>query len=99
METEQILEDYPGKRLRALREAQGVSQRHLAQESDVSQPVISALERGADARWTTWKRLFTALGYEIVLTSEPSDDAEDHLRNGIRERKEKMEEGRMARWR
>ena len=98
MDSEGILEDYPGERLRALRRAQGVSQRHLAEESGVGQSVICDLERGADARWTTWKRLFAALGFYAVLMPLSSDDAEDLLRHGVEQRKERMEDGRMSRW-
>ena len=60
--------------------------------------VVSDLGRGADARWTTWKRLFGALGYRAVLVEEGSDDAEDFLRDGVQRRKDRTEAGRAARW-
>jgi transcriptional regulator with XRE-family HTH domain len=92
--------DEPGERLRALRRAKEISQRHLAELSGVDQSVVSRLERGADTHWANWKRLFSSLGYDVVLRPEPygEDDLEDFLQDGARQRKEKMENGRMARW-
>ncbi|MFI5348194.1 MAG: helix-turn-helix domain-containing protein [Elusimicrobiota bacterium] len=57
----------PGRQLRALRRARRVSQRHLADASGVDQADISRIERGADARLSTWKTLFLTLGYDAVL--------------------------------
>jgi len=90
----------PGETLRELRLSLNVSQRHLAGEAGVDQAVVSRLERGADARWSTWKRLFSALGREIELTAHPygADDAEDFLKDGVEARRERMEAGREARW-
>ena len=92
------LRDYPGEQLRAHRLSLGVSQRLLARESGVHQSVISDLERGADARWTTWKRLFSALGFRAALLPEATDDTEDFLQDEIQRRKDRMEAGRAARW-
>lgn len=89
----------PGERLRALRESRGISQRHLAQESGVDQAVICRMERGGDACLSTWERLFSALGFEVVWMPLYSDeDMEGFLRDGAQERKDMMEAGRMARW-
>ena len=95
---DRVLDAYPGEQLRALRTSLGISQRHLAEEARVDQAEICRLERGADARWSTWKRLFAALGYAAVLEPEDSDDTEDYYQDGIQMRKDKMEEGRSARW-
>ena len=89
---------FPGEQLRALRRSLGVSQRHLAEVSGVDQAVVCRLERGTDALWTTWQRLFVALGYGAVLMPVSAEDAEDFLQDGIQRRKDRMEAGRMARW-
>jgi predicted transcriptional regulator len=93
----------PGERLRALRKTWDVSRNHLAELSGVNQCVISRLERGAaDARWEIWKRLFSALGYDIAMTVTAEeygeDDLEDFIRHGIRVRRDRMEAGRLRRW-
>lgn len=90
----------PGERLRSLRKTWDVSQKHLAELSGIGQDVISRLGRGCDARWSTWKRVFGALGYGIVVQAEEygEDDLEDLIRHGIRMRKESMEAGRARRW-
>ena len=92
--------DEPGERLRALRRAKEISQRHLAELSGVDQSVVCRLERGADTHWANWKCLFSSLGYDVILRPEPygEDDLEDFLQDGARQRKEKMENGRLARW-
>jgi transcriptional regulator with XRE-family HTH domain len=89
----------PGEQLRTLRGDRGVSQRQLAEESGVDQAFLSRLERGADARWETWKKLFGALGYEAVLAPLPvSEEAVELLRDETQRRKERMEAARLARW-
>ena len=89
----------PGQQLRALRLSRNVSQRHLADESGVDQADISRLEQGADARWSTWQRLYTALGFEVVLAPLPSsEDAEDLIQDENLRRLDRMEAGRNARW-
>jgi transcriptional regulator with XRE-family HTH domain len=94
------LDDYPGEQLRARRLDLEISQNHLAEISGVGQTVISRIERGSDARWSTLKRLFKALGHDAVLTAEPcgEDDLQDFLRYGIHQREERMRVGRSARW-
>lgn len=88
-----------GAQLKFLRQTRGVSQRHLAAESGVDQADISRLERGADARGETWRRLFAALGYEAVLTPrETSEDAEGYLQEETLRRTDRAEAGRASRW-
>jgi len=98
MDSYERLEHFPAEQLRAKRNALGVSQRHLAETSGVPQSVISALERGGDGRWSTWKRLFDSLGFTAVLMPEGTDDVEDLYNDGIQRRKDRMENGRAARW-
>jgi transcriptional regulator with XRE-family HTH domain len=91
----------PGPLLHELRLSRGISQNHLAELARVDQAVVSRLERGADARWSTWTRLFEALGFEASLTALlllGDDDTEDFLNDGIQRRKDRMEDGRNARW-
>jgi transcriptional regulator with XRE-family HTH domain len=95
------METHPGARLRELREELGVSQRHVADLSGVSQSEVSKIERGSDVCWSTLRRLFGALGRDIdlaVLPDECEDDTLDYLEHGIQERKDRMEAGRDARW-
>ena len=88
----------PGEQLRALRRSRRVSQRHLADESGVDQADISRLEHGADARLSTWKKLFLALGYGAVLLPLFScEDTADWLEVGTMQRNERMEAGRTRR--
>lgn len=84
----------PGEQLSALRRSRRVSQRHLAEVSGVDQADISRLERGADARLTTWKRLFSALGYDSVLLPLHScEDTAGLLDHQSMERQERIEAG------
>jgi transcriptional regulator with XRE-family HTH domain len=96
----EILDAYPGAQLRFRRRSLEISQCHLAEFSGIGQTVISRIEAGADARWSTLKRLFNAVGREIVVADEPygEDDLQDFLRHGIRLREDAMEAGRKARW-
>ena len=88
-----------GDQLRAMRLSQRVSQRHLSEDSGVAQSFISRMERGADALWAIWRRLFSALGIDVVLAPfPPTDDTQDFLQDGVRQRQERMEAGRLARW-
>lgn len=89
----------PGAQLRALRTSRGISQRHLAESSGVHQSVVCRLEYGADARWSTWKRLFEGLGYDVVLVPlSTSDDVEDMLLDEKMQREDRIEAGRLKRW-
>lgn len=89
----------PGEQLRALRLMRGISQRHLAEHSGVAQSVISRLEHGADAHWETWKELFAALGYEVVIAPLAySDEWEGLLQDETYARGLRAEAGRMSRW-
>jgi len=84
----------PGRQLRALRRSRRVSQRHLSEVSGVDQADISRMERGADSRLSTWRKLFSALGYDSVLLPLAScEDTEDLLAHQTNERRERMEAG------
>lgn len=84
----------PGRQLRALRKSRRVSQRHLAEVSGVDQADISRMEHGADARLSTWKRLFSELGYDAVLLPLSScEETAGLLQSQARERDERVERG------
>jgi len=52
------------------------------------------MERGADARLETWRKLFSALGCEVILLPlSQCEDTEDLLRRQSRERRERIEAG------
>lgn len=51
--------------LSALRRDRGVSQLQLADEAGVNASVVLRAERGADAKLSTWEKLFGGLGYEL----------------------------------
>ena len=87
-------ESPPGRQLRALRRFRRVSQRHLAEVSGVDQADISRMERGADARLSTWKRLFFELGCDAVLLPLTScEETAGLLQFQAREREERIERG------
>jgi transcriptional regulator with XRE-family HTH domain len=89
----------PGEQLSALREARRISLRQLADTAGVAPSLVSRLERGADARWQTWRKLFSALGYDAVLTPYPSsEDMIDLNEDEAYARKLRAEAGRMSRW-
>ena len=65
----------------------------------MDQADISRMERGADARLETWKRLFSTLGYDAVLLPVVScDETAEWLQRGTEEREDRMDAGRMP-WR
>lgn len=79
----------PGRLLFALRRERRISQRHLADEAGLDHADVCRIESGADARLSTWKRLFRALGYDLTLV--PASYAE--------ETGDLLTEAKGARWR
>ncbi|HVE14810.1 MAG TPA: helix-turn-helix transcriptional regulator [Elusimicrobiota bacterium] len=53
--------------LASLRQERGISQLQLADEAGVNASVVNRAERGADARLSTWAKLFAAMGCEVRL--------------------------------
>jgi transcriptional regulator with XRE-family HTH domain len=85
----------PGEQLGALRRSRRVSQRHLAEVSGVDQADISRMEAGADARLSTWLKLFSALGFDAVLMPLVNcEDTQDLLERETIEREERKLAGR-----
>jgi transcriptional regulator with XRE-family HTH domain len=57
-----------GRLVHAARKQQGLSQRELASLTGISQPMISAIERGRqDPRHSTLERILVACGQELDL--------------------------------
>ena len=48
--------------LKRLRQDRGISQLQLANEARVNPSVVNRAERGADAKLSTWEKLFGGLG-------------------------------------
>lgn len=66
--------------LKELRQERGISQRQLADHAGVHASVVNRAERGADAKLSTWDKLFQGLGYRLLWkTTELSEEAADLL--------------------
>jgi len=69
-----------GRQLRELRLGRKISQRQLADEAGVDSSLVTRVERGQDARLSTWTKLFEGLGYRLILeTEEMCEEAVDLL--------------------
>ena len=59
------------ERLKALREAAGLTQEKLARQADMSTSAVSKLEQGGiDPSWSTVQRLARALGVRVEAFDE-----------------------------
>ena len=89
----------PGRQIQALRMDAHVSLRHLAQIAEISPATLCRIEIGADARLSTWAKLYTALGFAAVLAPLPvSEDAGAMIDDERGHRWQRMENGRQKRW-
>ena len=62
------VEDYMiGLAIREARESQNLTQEQLGERIGVQRARISSIERGANLRLSTLRRIFTALGMEVRL--------------------------------
>lgn len=90
---------HPGQQVRAVRERLGLSQRCLADDSGVSQSVISRLERGGDVHFSTVIRLFEAMGCVAALALLMGcEEAQDLAAESMADRKERQLAGLAVRW-
>ena len=81
-------------RLRQLRQERGISLRQLADSAGVNPSVVSRVERGGDAKLTTWDRLFEGLGYGLLWeATELAEDIPDLLSEEADRRRERRQEG------
>jgi transcriptional regulator with XRE-family HTH domain len=92
------LTDFPGDRIRELRQALKISQRLLSANARVDQADISRLEHGAEVRWSTLRRLFAALGYRVVLEEFDEEETDNYYQDMNAQRERRMEAGRERRW-
>jgi transcriptional regulator with XRE-family HTH domain len=79
-------------RLRELRRERRISQRHLADEAGVNPALVNRVERGRDARLSTWAKLFEGLGYRFEAT-ELCEEAADLLTHERGRRWERQYDG------
>lgn len=93
MESDEILVRAAGL-LKELRFQRGISQRQLAHEAKVDPALVCRIERGRDARLSTWARLFEGLGYRLKLEPlEMGEEAEDLIAEEAERRRERQREG------
>ena len=83
--------------LKQHREAYGISRRQLADAAKVNVSVVIRAERGADAKFSTWFRLFEGLGFHILWrVTETCEEAEDLHREEAQWRRDRQTEGLCA---
>ena len=88
-----------GKRLRELRRERGMSRRHAADSAGVEPSQVARVERGMDARLSTWLKLCRGLGYEFDLEPfEQCEEAGDLLTREKWRRLERRDMGLDRRW-
>ena len=86
-----------GIQLRGLRQERRISQRQLADDIGVDSSLVSRVERGQDARLSTWAKLFEGLGYRLKLkTQELCEEAGDLLSEEAERREERRRDGLCA---
>ncbi len=83
--------------LKELRQSRGISRRQLADEAGVRPSIVSRAERGADARLSTWDKLFEGLGYFLHWeAAEQCEEAGDLLSEEADARRERRRQGLFA---
>jgi transcriptional regulator with XRE-family HTH domain len=81
-------------RLKELRLERGISQRQLADAAGMDAGQVNRVERGQDARLSTWVRLFEGLGYQLIFeTQELCEEGADLLSEEAERRRERRLEG------
>jgi transcriptional regulator with XRE-family HTH domain len=86
-----------GRQLRELRLERRISQRQLADEAGVDSSLVTRVERGQDARLSTWTKLFEGLGYRLKLEpQELCEEAADLLTEEAERRAKRRDEGLCA---
>lgn len=78
-----------GDLLKRLRRERRVSQRQLADAAGFNSSVVNRAERGGDALFSTWEKLFRGLGYGLRFdTEELCEEASDVLAEEAERRRE-----------
>lgn len=79
-----------GDLLRILRRERRISQRQLADAAGFNSSVVNRAERGGDALFSTWDRLFRGLGHRLSFdTEELCEEAADVLAEEAARRRER----------
>lgn len=74
-----------------------ISQRQLADDVGVDSSLVARVERGQDARLSTWTKLFEGLGYRLKLEAqELCEEAGDLLSEEADRRKNRQMDGLCA---
>lgn len=82
-------------RLKSIREGLDLSQRFVAELAGVDPSLVNRLERGCNARLSTWQAVFEAMGCIIRFdVDSPDDDTAHDLRDMMEERRENRRLGR-----
>jgi transcriptional regulator with XRE-family HTH domain len=82
-----------------LRRERGISRRHAAAEAGVCVSQVARVERGMDARLSTWLKLYHGLGYAVELEpQELCEEAGDLLTREKWRRLERRDAGLDRRW-
>jgi transcriptional regulator with XRE-family HTH domain len=80
--------------LKELRQERGISQRQLADEAGVDPALVNRVERGRDARLSTWVKLFEGLGYRLNFeVIELCEEGAEFLSEEAERRREGRREG------
>ena len=78
-----------GDLLKRLRRERRISQRQLADAAGFNSSVVNRAERGGDALFSTWDRLFRGLGHRLCFdTEELCEEASDVLAEEAERRRE-----------
>lgn len=80
--------------LKKTRAERRISQRQLADVCRVPASLVCRVERGADARLSTWLNLFEGLGYELRFElQETAEDMAGWLADEAEKRRRRRDEG------
>jgi transcriptional regulator with XRE-family HTH domain len=91
---DEYLPESAASQLKSLRRSCGISQRQLAAAAGVNASLVSRLERGRDARLSTWQNLFLSMGYRVRFEAgEQDEETVEFLREKADERRERQREG------
>jgi hypothetical protein len=80
--------------LKRLRRGRRMSKRHLADSALVNISVVHHAEKGRDSRLSTWIKLFSGLGYRLMINYEEfGEEGEDLIEEERSLRRDRRTEG------